>query len=333
MSFVRTLLGDIRPEQLGFTYAHEHLVCRPPYWAERGEHDLLLDDADLTARDVEDFARAGGRTIVDATAVDYGRDVAAVAAISERAGVHVIGTAGFNKSFLWSAALPVHLRRLVGSYETYGQWIEDADVRALAAFVEREVEQGMEGTSWRAGQIKFGTGYNAITPLEEKTLRAAARAHHATGAPIHSHTEAGTMVLEQIELLKREGVDLRHVSFGHMDRNPDPWVHAKAASTGAYLCFDGIGKIKYAPESTRIQCILELVRGGFEDQILISGDTARKSYYRHYAHGPGLAYIAEKWVPRFREEAERAGLDGDRLIRKFFVDNPARCFTFKRQVW
>ena len=43
MSFVRTMLGDIRPEDLGFTYSHEHIVCRPAYWQERGEDDLLLD--------------------------------------------------------------------------------------------------------------------------------------------------------------------------------------------------------------------------------------------------------------------------------------------------
>ncbi|MCK9911467.1 phosphotriesterase-related protein, partial [Microbacteriaceae bacterium K1510] len=82
--------------------------------------------------------------------------------------------------------------------------------------------------------MKFGTGYNRITPLEEKTLRAVARAHHETKAPVHSHTEAGTMALEQIELLRSENVDLRNVSFGHMDRNPDPYYHEQVARTGAY---------------------------------------------------------------------------------------------------
>ena len=40
---------------------------------------------------------------MDATAVDYGRDVKAVADIARATGVNIIGTAGFNKSFLWSA--------------------------------------------------------------------------------------------------------------------------------------------------------------------------------------------------------------------------------------
>lgn len=208
MGFIRTLHGDISKEELGFTYSHEHIVCRPAYWQERGEDDLLLDDKEKSKRDVLDFKQHGGRSIVDATAIDYGRDVQAVQEIAIETGIHVVGTAGFNKSFLWDAKIKEELKPLIGHYETYAQWIEAKSINELADFVIREVEEGLEGTPFKAGQVKFGTGYNRITPLEEKTLRAVARAHHETKAPIHSHTEVGTMALEQIELLKSEGVDL-----------------------------------------------------------------------------------------------------------------------------
>ncbi len=330
MSFVRTLRGDILKEQLGFTYSHEHIVCRPAFWAERGENDLLLDDKEKSKLDVLDFKRHGGQTIVDATAVDYGRDVDAVYSIMEETGVQIVGTAGFNKSFLWNAKVKEELKPIIGNYNTYYEWIDAKSINELADFVIREVEEGLEGTPFKGGQVKFGTGYNRITPLEEKTLRAVARAHHETKAPVHSHTEVGTMGLEQIELLRSENVNLAYVSFGHMDRNPDPYYHEQMAKTGAYLCFDGIAKIKYAPESTRIHLLLELVRKGYENQILISGDTARKSYYKHYDYGLGLEYIIAKWVPRFIDEANKAGFDGDKLVEKFFVTNPANCFAFKR---
>ncbi|XOK64410.1 phosphotriesterase [Paenibacillus elgii] len=330
MSFVRTLRGDIPKEQLGFTYSHEHIVCRPAFWAERGEDDLLLDDKEKSKLDVLDFKRHGGQTIIDATAVDYGRDVNAVYAIMEETGVQIVGTAGFNKSFLWNAKVKEELKPIIGNYNTYYEWIDAKSINELADFVIREVEEGLEGTPFKGGQVKFGTGYNRITPLEEKTLRAVARAHHETKAPVHSHTEVGTMGLEQIELLRSENVNLAYVSFGHMDRNPDPYYHEQMAKTGAYLCFDGIAKIKYAPESTRIHLLLELVRKGYENQILISGDTARKTYYKHYDYGLGLEYIIAKWVPRFIDEANKAGFDGDKLVEKFFVTNPANCFAFKR---
>ncbi|WP_298825063.1 phosphotriesterase [uncultured Planococcus sp.] len=330
MAFVRTLRGDIRPEDLGFTYSHEHIVCRPAYWIEKQADDLLLDDKEKSKLDVADFKRYGGKSIVDATAVDYGRDVQAVKEISEELDIHIVGTAGFNKSFLWDAGISERLKPVLGDYRTYSEWIDAASVNRLTDFVIREVEEGLEGTSYKAGQVKFGTGYNRISPLEEKTLRAVAQAHLETKAPLHSHTEAGTMGLEQIELLQSEGVDLSYMSFGHMDRNPDPYYHEQIAKTGAYLSFDGIAKIKYAPESTRIQCILELVKKGYENQILVSGDTARKSYYKHYDYGLGLECIIAKWVPRFIDDASRQGFEGEALIHKFFVENPKRCFTFNK---
>ncbi|HHY43117.1 MAG TPA: phosphotriesterase [Thermoanaerobacterales bacterium] len=329
MNFIRTVDGDIKPEELGFTYAHEHIVCIPPYWKERNEDDLLLDDESKSLKDVMDFKKAGGNSIVDATAVDYGRDVKAVKRISQKTGVKIIATAGFNKSFLWDAKLKDNLKPVVGNYETYGEWIEKATVNELAQYVISEIEEGLEGTNIRGGQLKFGTGYNSISPLEVKTIKAVVIAHKETKAPIHSHTEAGTMALEQIELLKKEGVNLERVSFGHMDRNLDPYYHVQIAKTGAFLCFDGIGKIKYAPESDRINQIIYLVKQGFKDQILISGDTARKSYYKHYNHGLGLEYIIKKWVPRFIDEADKAGLDGESLIKDFFINNPMRCFAFQ----
>jgi predicted metal-dependent phosphotriesterase family hydrolase len=322
LGFIRTMLGDIKPEELGFTDAHEHIVCRPGHWLERNEDDLILDDPEKSKRDVLIFKAAGGRAIVDATAVDYGRDVLAVQKIAKETGVKIIGTAGFNKSFLWDAKRP-------GAAETYREWIERSSIEALTDFVVKEFSEGMEGTNIRAGQLKFGTGYNMIDPLEEKTLRTIARAHHITKAPIHTHTEAGTMALEQIELLRQENINLENVSIGHMDRNPDSWYHLKVAETGAYLSFDGIGKIKYYPECVRIQCILELVKRGYQQQILIGGDTARKSYYKSYRNGLGLGYIVEKWIPRFMEEAAAAGFDAQKLVNDFFVNNAMKYLTVK----
>lgn len=322
MAFIRTLLRDIAPEELGITTSHEHLVCRPPYWLEKGEDDLILDDPEKSLQDVLDFKAAGGTAIVDATCIDYGRDVPAVADIARRSGVHIIVTAGLNKGFLWSAKMP-------GAQRTFAEWIEGAKEEELAKLFITEVKGGIGDTDCKAGQIKFGTGYNSISALEEKVLRAVAQAHLATRAPVHAHTETGTMALEQAELLSQMGVDLTRVSFGHMDRNPDPYMHRKLAERGAFLCFDGLGKVKYYPESTRIACILELVKHGHEEQILLGCDTARKSYFRSYSRGLGFDWMLRKWVPRFIEEATEAGFDGKRLVEKFLVENPRRYLTFQ----
>nr|MBC7245715.1 phosphotriesterase [Chloroflexota bacterium] len=322
MLFIRTLLRDIAPEELGVTSSHEHLVCRPPYWVEKGEDDLILDDPEKALQDVLDFKEAGGTAIVDATCIDYGRDVPAVAEIAQKSGIYIVVTAGLNKGFLWSAKMP-------GTDCTFAEWIDRAKEEDLTRLFVSEVKEGIGNTGYKAGQLKFGTGYNSISAREEKVLRAVAKAHLATGAPLHAHTENGTMALEQAEILLQEGVDLSRVSFGHMDRNPDPYIHRKLAEKGAFICFDGLGKVKYYPESTRIACILELVKRGYEDQILLGCDTARKSYFRSYSYGPGLDWMLRKWVPRFIEEAIEAGFDGKRLVEQFLIGNPRRYLSFK----
>ncbi len=330
MGRIRTILKDITSEELGITNAHEHLVCRPPYWVIHQENDLLLDDESKTLQDVLDFKYNGGKSIVDATAIDYGRDIAAVANISSQTKIHIVATAGFNKSFLWNAPLPDRLKSLIGEqFETYKDWIEKSTIEELVDFVSKEIEEGLEGTSYRAGQVKFGTSYNSIKPLEVKILKVACAVHKRTKAPIHSHTEGGTMALEQIELLLLEGIDLKYVTFGHMDRNCDFYYHEQIAKTGAFLSFDGLGKNKYGPESLRIDAIINLINLGYEDQIVLGGDTARRSYYKHYDYGLGLEYLLKKWSVRFVDECERRGLDGKKLIEKLLVKNPARALSFK----
>lgn len=323
MNFVRTLTGDVAPETLGVTYAHDHLYCVPPLWKEKGDVDLLIDDIEASIKDVELFKAAGGQSVYDATAIDYGRDPAALKTISERTGIKIIATAGFNKAIMWPG-------QMAGGGCTFAAWIAAKSRAEIRDHVAREVTGGMDGTDLRGGVVKFGTGYNTISDFEDKVMRAVLDAHKETGAPLHSHTELGTLILEQLAIVKAEGVDPARLTIAHVDRNPDPWVHAKAADTGVFMCFDGISRIKYHPESVLIDCILRLVKRGHEKQLLIGGDIARRTMYRNYGEGGlGLGYILESWVPRFIEEADEAGFDGRRLIRTFMVENPQRAFAFK----
>ena len=322
MTFVRTVSGDVAPESLGVTYAHDHLFCVPPLYKEKGIADFLIDDLEASIADVGLFTAAGGQAVYEATAIDYGRDPAALKAIADRTGIKIIATAGFNKASMWPG-------QMAGEGRTFAQWIDGHDRRAIRDHVVREVTEGLDGTAIRGGVAKFGTGYNTISAAEDKVMRAVLDAHKETGAPLHSHTEMGTLVLEQLAIVKQEGVDPTRLTIAHVDRNPDPWVHARAAATGVFVCFDGISRVKYHPESVLIDCILKLVRRGHERQILIGGDIARRTMYRNYGEGGlGLGYILESWVPRFIEEAGEAGFDGAGLIRTFLVLNPQRAFAF-----
>ncbi|MFB2553176.1 phosphotriesterase family protein [Ensifer soli] len=322
MAFIRTLTGDIAPEDLGVTYAHDHLFCVPPLWKEKKLDDFLIDDLESSIKDVALFTAAGGQAVYDATAIDYGRDPTALKAISERTGIRIIATAGFNKAVMWPG-------QMAGTGGTFRDWIDGHSRAEIRDHVVSELTVGMDGTDLKGGVAKFGTGYNTVSDAEDKVMRAVLDAHKETGAPLHSHTELGTLILEQLAVVKEEGVDPARLTIAHVDRNPDPWLHRKAAETGAFLCFDGISRIKYHPESVLIDCILALVRHGHQDQILVGGDIARRTMFRNYGEGGlGLGYILQSWVPRFVEQAGEAGFDGEALFRAFFIDNPRRAFVF-----
>ena len=324
MEFIRTLNGDIAPEDLGVTYSHDHLYCIPPLWQEKKIDDFMIDDIEASIKDVELFVAEGGQAVYDATAIDYGRKPAELKEISDRTGIKIIATAGFNKAIMWPGQMP-------GTGGTFQQWIDSRSRAEIRDHVVAELTVGMDGTDLKGGVAKFGTGYNTISEAEDKVTRAVLDAHKETGCPLHSHTELGTLILEQLAILKQEGVDPTRLTMAHVDRNPDHWLHLKAAETGLFMCFDGISRIKYHPESVLIDCILNLVRHGHEDQIVVGGDIARRTMYRNYGEGGlGLGYILGSWAPRFMEQAGDAGFDGKALFDKFFVKNPQRAFVFKQ---
>ena len=177
----------------------------------------------------------------------------------------------------------------------------------------------------KAGVIKVASDYQLINLATKVALEAAAIAHLATGSPVLTHTEMGTMGMQQIRLLKSHGVLPQHVVLSHMDRNPDLYVHRELAQAGAFLEYDGPGRVKYFPEST----LMELIRGMFEanfgDHVLLGGDMARRSYWKAYGGGPGIAYTLEHFVPRLRNEGFSA-----EEIHQMLVANPSRAFRLAR---
>jgi phosphotriesterase-related protein len=309
---IRTVTGDIDPSALGFTYSHEHLIGSPPPPTSETDPDLVIRDIDNALAEAKTAKSVGVRSLYEASAWDYGRNPAALRRISEEVGIQIIGCAGFNKG------------------EWFHERLKDWPIERLEEQIVEDVTVGMEGTDIRGGVIKFGTGYNHITPVEERVIRAAARAHRRTGATLHGHTETGTMAPEQIDILREEGVDLRRVGFVHLMRNPDWWLHKTIAETGAYLCCDGFSKIKYHSESVRIDLIIKLLEAGYQRQLLIGGDLARRSDLSSYTGGPGLGYIAGKWLPRFRLELGERGYSETQVeeaCADLFVNNPADYFN------
>lgn len=306
MPVIRTVLGDIDPSELGVCYPHEHVLCSPP--ATVTDRDLEMDSEAAAIQELTWFHQAGGRALVELSPVDYGRNAPGLVRVSQATGVHIVCVTGHHKAVFSSP------------------WVRDKSIDELADRFARDVTEGVDGTSIKAGAIKAASSLNVITPDEEKVFRAAAQAHRLTGAPITTHTEAGTMGLEQIQLLLSEGVKPECLIIGHVDRKLDWDYHLALLKTGVTLSFDQISKEKYVPDSQRVDFILRLVKAGFGKQLVLAGDLARKSYWPSYhtGGGPGLTYILWRFVPWLRSD----GLS-EAALQDLLVNNPARALSIE----
>lgn len=310
-ALIRTVLGDIRPEDLGKTDAHEHLLMRSPLL--RGDE---LDDLERSSAEATELRRAGMDALVELTTIGLGRDPLGVAEISRRSGLNIVLATGIHREAHYP---PEH-------------WAHMVDAELLADLFIQDITKGCDAADYggplqrptevRAGIIKVGAGYWSISPLERRVMEAAGEAHRRTGAPVVCHLELGTAAWEVLEVLVSAGVPPERVTLAHADRNPDPGLHAELANAGAYLGYDGVARAKYWPDSAILDCLTEVASRGGEDRILLGGDVARRSSFTSYGGMPGLAYLPRRFVPRLVE----AG--GELLASKILVDNAARFLAF-----
>lgn len=310
---IRTVLGDVAPEQLGLTLGHDHIFASPS--AAVTDPDLRIDEEVASIAEMKDFAEVGGSAMIEMTTVDYGRNTAALQRISRATGVHLIAATGFNK----------------GKFAD--RLTEGRSVQAIASWMIAEVLEGVrpfssdqpvrEDSNARAGVIKASSSLNALSANEHKVFDAAIEAHHATGAPISTHTEKGTWALEQIRMLLEGGVNPARILIGHLDLKPDLAYLLEVASTGVNLGLDQFAKTKYLPDETRVHLIAQLVDVGYGKQILIGGDLARRSYWKHYGDPFGFTFIPL----RVRVMLAQAGLTTEQ-INDILVQNPRGFLAF-----
>ena len=97
-AIIRTVLGDISPDALGICYPHEHVYGAPP--PQFAEPDLLLTDETAASAEMRAFYEAGGRSIVEMTTPDYGRDAGALQRIARLVCISCLLQAITRKSSL-----------------------------------------------------------------------------------------------------------------------------------------------------------------------------------------------------------------------------------------
>jgi 5-phospho-D-xylono-1,4-lactonase len=316
MAKVRTVLGDVDAATLGITNAHEHVLIRSGLILVR-EPDFRLDSVEKSVEELREFRGFGGGTVVDTAPIGLGRDPDGLRAVSRDSAVRIVGATGFHKT----------------KYYLDSHWRFHYSAEEIAKLFIDEIEIGMDQNGYdgplvkrseaKAGVVKVASDYQLINRATQVAIEAAAIAHRATGSPVLTHTELGTMGMQQLRLLESHGVVPQHVVLSHMDRNPDLYVHRELAQAGAFLEYDGPGRVKYFPESTLIALMRAMFEANLGDHVLLGGDMARRSYWKAYGGGPGIAYTLEHFVPRLRNEGF-----SPKEIQQILVKNPARAFAF-----
>nr|WP_205614917.1 phosphotriesterase [Streptomyces chartreusis] len=298
VSAIRTVLGDVRPEELGVCDAHDHLFLSSPQLP--GQE---LNDASAARAELDAFRAAGGSAVVQWTPYGMGRRAADLPSLSRAAGVHLVCATGLHQAPHYTPELLDEMRGKL------------ADV-----FVS-ELTVGIGTSGVRAGIVKVAGGFHALDAHARWTMTAAAGAHHATDAPIAVHLEAGTGALDVLDLLCGElGVPPHRVILGHLNRSPDLVVHREAAASGCWLAFDGPSRAHHATDWRMPDAVLALAEAGFGHRLLLGGDTVVAGA-RSVDGGPGMPYLLRRVRPRL------ASALGEELVERVLVDNPGRAFA------
>ena len=312
MPTVETARGPIDTADLGFTLSHEH-VCIG-FSGSAAIPEFLDRDATLerAVRDLTDAKRGGVDTVVDVAPYDQARDVRLQAEASARSGVNIVVS--------------------TGTWLDVPHLFEYVPIDRIADFYAREITVGIDETGIKAGIIKCASDRGGVTPVQERVLRAAARASMRTNAPIMTHTWAPERIGEQqADVFEDEGVDPYRVCIGHSNDTTDLGYLTGLLRRGFWLGMDRHKESGLMGPTWRERTVVlkQLIDAGWGHRIMIAHDWdstvglfSPEARMAHDAQNPERwLFITRKVLPMMRS---LGASDAD--IRKLTVENPRRYF-------
>jgi phosphotriesterase-related protein len=306
---IQTLRGPVEIDALGLILPHEHL-----FTDLRGPHvpDYARGDPSNVVKVVTPYlaeAEAAGVTaLVECSTVGVGRNLGILEHLAQATSIQIVAPTGVYRD----AFIPEALR--------------EKREEQLAELWTKELTQGIDGTSTRAGFIKLAMSDDGPTALEVRNLKAAARASRDTGAVIASHTIGGKIAREEMDVLEAAGLDLHRFIWVHAQTEPDISIVKEAARRGAYVELDSVGA-PFQSQTELIGTVIALIEAGLTEQLLLSHDAGwyqpgrpdglPDSGYR------GYTALRRDFLPALQER----GLSEEQL-RQITVKNPATAFAF-----
>ena len=337
-----TVTGPVDAADLGVILPHEHVLMdwdwpslwpdvshRPDLvWKELTIENLgevrrnylairdnaLLDNIDEMYREVERFREAGGGTIIEVSTYGLHGNPAGLREISLRTGVHIIAGTGFYLDL------------------TLPREVKEMTIEQMYERMMRDITEGFPGTDVRAGLIGEVGISSPMTPIEERSLRAAVRVQKDTGLAMNVHMGYSADLRQHvIGLLRKEGANFQKIAFAHCDGNPLE-VNRELAEAGGYVEYDNFGiefyvdngafdadtAFYFATDAERVRSAKTVIDDGLSDRLLFSQDVCSKYWTAQYG-GHGYAHVLEDILPML----EHMGVARETLAR-IVRDNPMR---------
>jgi len=317
--FFMTVLGPKPSSTMGVTLSHEHLFVDLRPYAEQIKSPLSLNQNEVVANvlpHLDEVKNLGFKTFIDCTAVGLGRNPLLLKELSTITGMNIVTTTG---AYL-SADLqykPDYFDRM-SSKELAEKWIT-------------EWQKGIDDSGIKPGIIKIGVSGGALSKDENKLLKAAILTHKKSGMVIAAHVGPwrevkpgfnGTSALEQIKLLKDEGVSPNRWIWMHAQNEVDFKIHQEALAQGAWLSYDG-----YRPDQTQLylDLITRIKKEGYLKNLLVSQDAG---WYTAAEPNGGKFNSFAPLKTHLMTAMKNQGFTSDDLAQ-IFVHNPAEAFQIK----
>ncbi|MDB5541206.1 MAG: esterase [Devosia sp.] len=302
MKLLHTTLGARRADELGMILPHEHVFVDlrtpdQPGYAEADAADVVR----LMTPEIEAIEARGITALVECSTGGVGLRVDIDLAVSRATGFPIVVPTG-NYREPW---IP--------------DWVREASEGQLEDHMYRDLVEGVGDTGVKAAWIKISAGDEGIAPIEEKILRAAARASVRTGAVIGSHTIKGSVVMDQLDIIESEGGRADRFISIHTQEEKDFGLNMAVAQRGAWIEYDHVGRAK---DDAVAELILRALQAGLGEQLLLSHD---RGWYDPALPGGGTptpyTHLSDVMLPMLRA----AGVE-EAMIRRLTVVNPFEAF-------
>lgn len=254
---------------------------------------------------LQEAHEAGVSALVECSTVGVGRNIEILHTLAQNSGVHILAPTGLYRE----EYIPAIYR--------------DQTIDELANLFIKELTKEMGVMGSKAGFIKIAISDDGPHPIEQRNIRAAARASQETGTAIASHTIGGRGAMKEITLLQDEGLNPEKFIWVHAGSESDPSYHFKAADLGVYVEFDSVGNPKSDQDTA--DAVINMIENGYGDRILLSHDAGWYQPGRpggEPEHGlRGFTALTEDFIPQLKDH----GVD-DQTVRLMTEENPVRAF-------